>query len=290
MKIDIKFIMKTSFKSEFVKELVLFSGFGLLVGTYGIFSEFTCRSIVVENLGVDKIGLYSPVIVWAGLFTGFILPSFSTYLYPRFAETKSNNEIIGVLNDAFRLGSFALIPLLFLAIPYRDFFIPLLYSKEFSEASLYLPTHFIGVVFYVYWFVFTQAMSPTGRIKQHGFLMILFLTLDIIVTYITVPIFGLYGWMLKHIISPFIFFHLYYFYMKKSIDFKFSWSNIAVMSYLVLGSVLLLLINLWLGDNNLIRVLGPLFVLFSWFFLKLNEKAFVKARVIMITDRMLRKH
>ena len=69
-------------------------------------SEFVCRSIVVSNLGVDSIGLYSPIIMWASMITGFILPSFSTYLYPRFCEIKSDVEISSLLNDGIRLGTF----------------------------------------------------------------------------------------------------------------------------------------------------------------------------------------
>jgi O-antigen/teichoic acid export membrane protein len=272
-------ILKTKFNKAFSKEILLFSGFGLIVGTYGIFSEFACRSIVIENLGVDKIGLYSPVIVWSGLFTGFIIPSFSTYLYPRFAEAKSNPEITGILNDAIRFSTFALIPLLFLAIPFRNVFIPLLYSKEFIEAGNYLPYHFIGVVFYVWWYIFTQAMTPTGRIRQHATLFTVYMTLDIVVTYITVPIWGLNGWMLKHIISPFVFFFVYLFFWHRKIRFKIYKPNIIVMLYLLFGSFMLIGVG-FISDNTIISyVLGVLLLLLSWFLLSKNEHHFMLKKV-----------
>ncbi len=267
-------ILKTKVNKQFLKELLVFSGFGLFVGTYGIFSEFVCRSIVVENLGVDKIGLYSPIITWAGLFTGFIIPSFSTYLYPRFAETKSNKEISGILNDAFRLSTFALLPLLFLAIPFRVVLIRLFYSKEFLAAAAYLPYHFIGIIFYVWWYIFSQSMTPTGRIKQHATFYTLYMTLDIIVTYITVPKWGLYGWMLKAIISPVIFYIVYLLYLKRSIGFKYLNSNILIMAYLFIGSILLILTGLFI-NKNITYVLGPVLLLFSWFLLQKSERMLI---------------
>ena len=209
LNIQLRTIINAKIKKEFVKELFLFSGVSLFVGSYAIISEFVCRSIVVTHLGVDSIGLYSPIIAWSGLFIGFIIPSFSTYLFPRFAETKSNKEITGILNDAIRLSTFLLMPLLFLAIPYRFFFIELFYSKEFLGAAKYLPYHFVGLIFYVWWYIFTQSMSSTGRIKPHALFFTLFMTLDIGITYYTVPVLGLYGWMLKHMTSPFIFFIVY---------------------------------------------------------------------------------
>lgn len=278
LNIGLKSILKVRVKKSFVKELFLFSGFGLFVGSYAIISEFVCRSIVVTNLGVDSIGLYSPIITWAGLFVGFIIPSFSTYLYPRFAETKSNKEVSGILNDAIRLSTFLLTPLLFFAIPYRDFFIKLFYSGSFSDAGKYLPYHFIGVIFFVWWYIFTQSMTPTGRIKQHAFFYTLFVTLDMLVTYFLVPVFGLYGWMLKHMISPFIFFFIYYFYLKRSISFSVDYSNIKIMIYILSG--LIALIVLGKTDRVILEyILGPILFLSTWFFLKAKEKDILISKV-----------
>ncbi len=289
LNIKLRSIINVQIKKSFAKELLLFSGVGLLVGSYAIVSEFICRSIVVSQLGVDSIGLYSPIITWAGLFIGFIIPSFSTYLYPRFAETKSNAEITGILNDAIRLSTFALLPLLFLGIPYRDFFIRLFYSKEFLGAGIYLPYHFIGVIFYVWFYVFTQSMTPTGRIKQHALFYTLFMTLDIGVTYFTVPIWGLYGWMLKHIISPIVFFIVYSIYANKSMNFKFVKSNVLIMLYLFFGSIIMVMIILWSKFSFILFVVGPFLLLMAWFLLKENEKYFLLNKMILLKKRIIKR-
>lgn len=278
--INLKSILKSNFNTAFVKELFLFSGFGLSVGTYAIISEFTCRSIVVSNLGIDKIGLYSPIVMWGSVFTGFLLPSLSTYLYPRFCELKTKYEISGLLNDSLRLVTLIVLPLLFLGIPYRELIISIFYSKEFSSAAQYLPFHFLGIVFYVWLYVFTQAMTPTGKIKQHGLFQLAFFSLDILVTYFFVKNFGLWGWMLKHIISPFIFFWIYSLYSRKYMDFKLSTKNMALMSYIIVSSVMLILIDTFLKTGHQINnILGPMLLIGTFLLLEQSEKIFIQEKL-----------
>lgn len=278
--INLRSILAAQLNLTFVKETLLFSGFGLTVGTFSIVSEFTCRSIVVSNLGVDKIGLYSPIVMWGSVFTGFLLPSLSTYLYPRFCELKTEVEISGLLNDSLRLGTLMVLPLLFLGIPYRELIISIFYSKEFASAAKYLPYHFIGIVFYIWWYVFTQAMTPTGRIKQHGLFQLGFFSLDILVTYFFVENFGLWGWMLKHIISPFIFFLIYWLYAKKYLGFKLSGKNIILMSYLLVSSSLLILLDksIKFGDQ-IIYILGPMMLIGTFLLLEPSEKIFIQGKL-----------
>lgn len=280
LKITLWTILKAKITFSFVKELLVFSTFGLTVGVYSIISEFVCRSIVVSKLGVDSVGLYSPIIMWASMVTGFILPSFSTYLYPRFCEIKTEKEISGLLNDALRLGTFVTLPLLLIGIPYRDFFISLFYSTSFLEASIYLPYHFIGIAFYVWWYVFSQSMTPTGRIKQHGIFLLLYFTLDILVTYIFVENFGLYGWMLKHIVSPVVFFWVYFVYTRSFMGFKMERSNILLMIYLLTSAILLITIYLFVENYSVLNFfIGPILCFMILVFLNEEEKSFIRDKL-----------
>jgi len=285
--ITLQKILIAPFSVQFIKELFQFSVFGITVGTYSIVSEFFCRSIVVSNLGIDKIGLYSPIITFAGFFTGFLLPSLSTYLYPRFCELKTEREISGLLNDSLRLGTLMMIPLLLLGIPFARVTIAIFYSIDFIEATSYLPYHFIGVLFYVWWYVFTQAMTPTGKIKQHGFFQLLFYSTDIAVTYIMVKHFGLWGWMLKHIISPFIFFWVYAFYSKKKMGFKLSEKNRNLMLYLFAASIIIIVIDKSLKIGSVVNYfLGPLMMMISFLLLETSEKQFVFIKVKEIKNKI----
>ena len=80
-KISIISIIKAPLITSYLKELFLFSGFGFTVGVYAIFSAIICRSIIVANLGVEAIGIYSPIILFSSLFTGlFFQPSQHIYI------------------------------------------------------------------------------------------------------------------------------------------------------------------------------------------------------------------
>jgi O-antigen/teichoic acid export membrane protein len=264
----------------FLKEIYLFSGFGLIIGTYQIVSEFICRSIVANKLGVSAIGIYSPVILIASIFTGFILPSLSNYLYPRFCEVKSNSEIVSILNDAIRLFSIILVPFMFIIIPYRELFISLIYSKNFFECEKYMPFHLIGNVFYIWFYILAQYLSPQGKIKIHGIFMIFYFTLDIIVTFLLVTNFGLYSWMLKHIISPFVFFFVYLIYSYLDIGFILKIGNIILMLYIILGSIFLFAIQKYYIHNYFIISLIVLLTLCcSYFLLKTNEKQYIANKI-----------
>ncbi len=285
-RINLKSIFAESLSYKFVKELLVFSTFGLTVGVFSIISEFVCRGIVVSNLGVDSIGLYSPIVMWASMVTGFILPSFSTYLYPRFCELKSKKEISSLLNDAIRLGTFSIFPLLLIGIPYKDFFISLFYSNSFLEASKYLPFHFLGVAFYVWYYVFSQSMTPTGRIKQHGFFMVLYFSIDMLVTYIFVERIGLYGWMLKHLVSPVVFFLIYFAYSRIYMGFTLQMRNVILMSYLLIATLLLIAVEIMLKEMRYINYfLGPLLLIMIFAFLRKNEKKFLLTKFKLKRNR-----
>lgn len=278
--IGIVSVLRSPLNMKFVRELLVFSTFGLTVGIFSIISEFVCRSIVVSNLGVDSIGLYSPIVMWASMVTGFVLPSFSTYLYPRFCEIKTNKEISSLLNDAIRLGTFAILPLLMIGIPYKDFIISLFYSDDFLAAAKYLPYHFIGIAFYVWYYVFSQSMTPTGRIKQHGIFLSIYFALDIGVTYIFVERYGLYGWMLKHIVSPFVFFWIYLLYAKRYMGLKMHKMNIVLMLYLLITASILIAVDLWLTNSMWINFfLGPILLFTVVLFLKKEEKDFLRNKL-----------
>lgn len=278
--IGIGSILRSSLNIKFVRELIVFSTFGLTVGIYSIISEFACRSIVISKLGVESIGLYSPIVMWASIVTGFVLPSFSTYLYPRFCEMKTDKEVSSLLNDAIRLGTFAILPLLLIGIPYKDFFISLFYSDEFLAASKYLPYHFLGIAFYVWYYVFSQSMTPTGRIKQHGIFLTIYFSLDIGVTYVFVEKFGLYGWMLKHIVNPFIFFWVYLLYARRHMGLRMQRINIVLMLFLLISTSILIAGDLFLTNGKWINFfLGPIFLLIVALFLTKEEKEFLQKKL-----------
>lgn len=284
--LNFKSIYKAPIKSHFRDEMLSFAGYSIISGVMALLSTFIGRSIVVSNLGVEKIGIYSPIIRWASLFTGFLLPSFYTYLFPRFSEVRSNHEAMGIINDALRLATLGLLPLLLLAIPFRFIFIKLFYSSEFIEAANYLPYHFIGVVFNVWFVVFGQSMTPRGFIKQNTIFYVIFYIINILFAFLLVPIFGLYGWMLKFIISYLFMFTLYYLFLNIKTNLKISKNNVILMLYIIISPIVLIIIEKIFSSNLVGMILGPSMLLLAYFLLTNKEKEFIRVKIIFITKKL----
>ena len=110
----IKIIRYGKIKINAIRELSLFAILGLTIGIYEIFTIMISRSIVINELGISSFGIYAPVKTWGAFYTGMMLPTIYTYLYPRFAELSDQKKIVSILNDTFRIISVAIIPFLFL--------------------------------------------------------------------------------------------------------------------------------------------------------------------------------
>lgn len=230
------YLAKTDF--TLLSETISFAGVGLFSGIAAIISDLICRSLIVNKLGIDNIGLYSPNVAWAGLFTGFLLPSLRTYLYPRFCEiSKEKDKINGVLNDSLRISTYFYLPLLFIIVPFRKILIPLLYSNDFSLAASFMPFHFLGVLVRIWWHQIMLVFTPLGSVKLHGLLMILFSSLDLLIVYIFVPILGLWGWTLKFLIGPVVFFVIYGLILVYKISFSIKRENLTLGILVLLGAI-----------------------------------------------------
>lgn len=269
--ISLKDIVNAKFVKSHFKELMVFVGATLTAGVYQIFVDITTRSIVVNNLGVEKIGVYSPIVSWAGLFTGFILPSLTTYLFPRISEAKTDKEIILLVNDVFRLMTFVVLPFVIIGITTRNYIIPLFYSTEFLEATIYLPYHFIGIFFTIWCFCFAQIFAPTGRLKYFIPIILFNNTLALILVYFLVPSFDLWGWMARFTISPVIAFLIYYYFWNKTINFRFTKANKKLLTLVLSGSILLLIFQ----NHDILYLISFLFLTGMWYVMEKREKTVI---------------
>jgi O-antigen/teichoic acid export membrane protein len=257
---------------KYTGELLYFAFYGATTGLIYIGAESVCRAIVVNKIGVDMLGLYSPVTAWSGLLTGFIVPAIQIYLFPRISECKGNEEISGIVNDYFFLITFLMIPFLFISISFRDVLIKIFYSGDFLDAGRYLPWHFIGLLFFMWWNILAMVLTPTGRIKTHGFFIILMSAANILIVYALVPRAGLYGWMMKFILSPVIFSSIYFLYLRKAVSLKVLPRNILIMIYAFIGSLILIAFDKY----QLKYFLSFIFSGFGILFIRKNEWAVVK--------------
>jgi O-antigen/teichoic acid export membrane protein len=270
-----------------LNQLIMFAGYGLSIGIYRIITDIASRAIVINNIGIDKLGLYAPNMAWSGLFTGIVFASLSPYLFPRFAEARTNIEVSSVLNDVFRFITFAMVPFIFGGIAFRNILIPLFYSYDFFEAANYLPGHFIGTLFSVWMFSFSQVFTPIGRIKVYVFFLFIMYSMNVAIVYFILPVFGLYGWMLQFMITPIIFFFIFNLYLYKAIDFNIYRKNKLIMIYVTLFAIILFGIT----EINSISgyFFGTGFIIITWFFLQSSEKKYILRKINQVKLKLVNR-
>lgn len=286
-KITIKLIFKANVDNHRLRELLTFSGFGITVGTALIASEFAIRAILVAALGVESLGLYSPVIMWASMFTGIILPAFSTFLYPRFCELSASGNYNPLINQAIRISTFAVMPFLLFSMPTKGFFIPLFYSSDFIGAGQFVFFHFLGVMFYAWWYIYSQLMTPSGRIKQHGVLLLFMYSINFMIVYLLVDDLGLYSYALKFLVVPILFFFGYCFYLYVAENITVSRDNITLMFYALLSSLLVFYVDENFGWN-ISLVFSFFLFLILFYFLTPDELGFIKKKISLVSSKVFK--
>jgi O-antigen/teichoic acid export membrane protein len=264
-------ITKGKIVSADIKELAVFGGYGLTLGIYSMFVIIIKRSLLIDHFGLNSLGLYAPIVAWGGLYTGLMLPTIRHYLYPRFTELKSNIQIVGVINDAFRLTTFFMIPFLFGGIVLRKLVIPLFYSVDFLDAANYLSGHFIGMLFFMWSQIFVMVYTPTGRLKVFAIFQFTLQTINLGLVFYLIPKFGLYGYMTTFIIEPLLFIITSYIYLHKVIGFSFKKSNMKIMIYLMVSSLILLGIS----EVNSVAsyITCVMFTVICCYFLRMSERS-----------------
>ena len=269
-------IKKGIISKEYFQNLLAFISYGIVGGIFYVFAEVSIRAIVVNDLGIDKLGLYTPITRWSNLFLGFIMPAIYTYLYPRLSEAKSDKEIVDVVNDVFRLITFVALPFVIVGISTRQWIIPLFYSNDFLEASTYLPYHFSTLIFVIWSSIFAQIFWPTGRLRHQFIFVIIINSLSLGLIYFLVPIHGLYGYLIKFTLIPVITMLMYFVFWRKRIKFKFKKENVTIMLFALLCSVLLLILK----DRMIyLQILSIGLIITLYFLLKKQEKDFLIKKI-----------
>lgn len=238
--ISVHSIKTALFQQKYFKELLTFVSVGIIIGIFKVTENMVARAIVVNDLGLDKIGTYAPIVKWQALFIGFILPSVYMYLYPRLSEAKTNKEINGVLNDVIRLITFLTLPFIIIGITTRQWIIPLFYSIDFIDAAIYLPYHFSFLLIAVWATIFEQLFAARNKLKIFLIFTIVIYSISLFLIYIYVPKYGLYGYLLRFTLTPLLLLSTYYIFWKREINFSLKTENFKIVLYSVLCMIILL--------------------------------------------------
>jgi PST family polysaccharide transporter len=275
--IRLRDIREAVFSIPYFKELITFIGIGMIAGVFRVFENMASRAIVVNELGIDKIGLYAPIMKWESLFIGFILPAVYTYLYPRLSEAKNDLEIGLVVNDVIRLITFITLPFVLIGIATRKIIIPAFFSREFMEAAIYLPFHFAFLLFAIWATILEQIFAPTGRLKIFLLFLIIVYSISLGLVYFLVPKYGLWGYLIKFTLTPVLNVCIYFFFWNTEISFKLQRKNLVVVLYALMSSFSLVALRTtgnWLQILTAVGLIAAMIGLLS-----ANEKKFLLGKL-----------
>lgn len=281
-KLNMKLFALKGFKirKKHLKELGSISGISSILGIYGVVVELVIRGLIVNSMGIQSIGIYTPIIAWSGFFSSLFLPSLFEYIFPKYGMCKTNEEIINVANNAFRLLTFLIIPFILFIIPLKKILLLLLYSEDFLEASIYLPLHFIGILFWTWMRILKQIFVPTGKIKTLIPFAFAEETLYLLVILLFIDKIGLWAWAMRFSIIPLILFLAFIIFLVKEINFKIKKENYLLMIYGVATCFLISIIS----DITVYSFIPSIvFILSLYFFTKATERKELKQMVYKLT-------
>lgn len=274
--INFRDVKNAVISKKYYKELIAFISVGIVAGSFRVFENIAIRAIVVNDLGIDELGVYNPITKWANLFIGFILPSIYTYLYPRLSEAKDNKDIVSVINDVVRLLTFIILPFIIIGISTREWIIPLFYSRDFLDATIYLPYHFSALIFVVWSTILEQIFAPTGRLRIFLIFVIVLNTISLILVYYLVPVVGLYGYMARFTVIPLLTILVYVIFWKREIKFALKSENVKIIVYALICCTILLLMK---ELNVYVQLLSIILILPMFYLLSQKEKAFLLKKI-----------
>ncbi len=194
----------------------------LIAGLLAPILILSARSIMVRQVGVDGLGIYAPVMVFAGFLIEAVRIPLSTIILPTISKQNSYTEITNTLNRALRLTCIALLCFAGIFIALRYFLVVLIYNDKFLMAATVMGPHLIGAALDVMNGGIGQLYFALPRLKALVIVDVLSKISLIGFTYIFGYLWGLWGLSFAYMGMYTVSFVFNYLYFKHEIGFSFS--------------------------------------------------------------------
>lgn len=104
------------------------------------------RSLILQELGLESVGIYQASWAISGLFASFILNAMGADFYPRLTEVQDDHaEMTRLINEQTEIGILLSLPGLLATLVFAPWIMSLLYSAEFTAGADLLPWLVLGV-------------------------------------------------------------------------------------------------------------------------------------------------
>jgi len=259
------------FDADLLKKLFQYGATSLLVGSAYYLSHLLLKIIIVNSLGLEMNGIYQPIWALTMTYLTLVLSSMSAYSYPRLCELDSIRDINEELNGILRVAVLLITPAMFFLLLARRPVIQILYSSEFLAATKYMPIQILGDFFKVLFWSVGMYLLPTRRLMAFIWLNLLQDIVMVLLAYLLVDKYQLYGIAASFALSYLIGFFALYWYSRKQMRFGF-WTKNRMLLLASFGALLIITaVERYLSLGQHIVIVSIIIVLWALLSIKKDE-------------------
>ena len=219
---------KIEFKNK--SKSLLNIGIGVTIaGAISTIMTIMSKSFLTENYDMSTVGIYQASWTISNLYTGIILTAMGVDFMPRISGIiDKTQEAVKMINEQIIFGivmaSIAITGILL----FSKELLYLLYSSEFTEASIIMRWQVLGVFLRVIAFPFSYTIIAKGWAKSYAIIQIIFWVGDYLLLILFSKIWGFNGLGINYFIAYTCYLFLGYYLTKKICNFTISKNLIKV--------------------------------------------------------------
>lgn len=177
------------------------------------------RNILIDQVGWDATGQWQAVYKISEVYLGVITMALGTYYLPRLASLSSVDLIVGEIHKTARI-IIPIVAIMALGVYLlRDIAISLLFTEEFRNARELFAIQLTGDVIKIASWLYAYPMISRGTTKYFIMSEVLSSLIFILLGYVLIPYFGVFGAIYSYVITYIVYFLFTYSNLEKFVNF-----------------------------------------------------------------------
>jgi len=161
---------------------------------------YIIRILIIRELGMNAVGLYTATWTLSSLYVGIILNSMAADYYPRLTAVASNNNTVNqIVNEQTEMCVLLSFPGILATLAFSEYILQIFYSSDFSPANGIIQWQIVGVAIRVVSWPAVYIILAKGKFKLFILTETVWTILHILLTLIFMKWLGLEGLGLAYV-------------------------------------------------------------------------------------------
>lgn len=223
---------------------------------------FIVRSMIINRLGLEQLGLLQAAWTITNVYLTLILKSMSADFYPRLSAICADNEKIGkLINEQVHIILIISLPVIIFLFLCSKLLLSLLYSSSFESAYTLLNWRTIGIFFKVITWALGFVLLAKGKGLMYFISDTLYSVIYLVCIYFLFPYYSLDSVGVAYLIAYISYLLIVYIMLRKLIHFH--WEKINIMTGLICLVFILSTFYIIQYDISQSLIIGIIFLLIS---------------------------